>query len=167
MGLMTGQREGHLAALSLGGNVGDVAAAFAQALAELNATQGVRVAAASGIWRTPPWGKTDQADFLNMAALVETTLDAHALLALCQRIEREAGRERHERWGPRTLDLDLIAFDDVVSDEAALILPHPRAHERAFVLVPLAEIAPDLRLPQGRVGDLAGRCDRSGMSREA
>ena len=71
MGLMTGQREGHLAALSLGGNVGDVAAAFAQALAELNATQGVRVAAASGIWRTPPWGKTDQADFLNMAALVE------------------------------------------------------------------------------------------------
>lgn len=162
---MTSGPDKRRAALSLGGNVGDVAQAMANALDALDASPGVRVTAKSSLWRTPPWGRTDQPDFLNMAALVETSLAPQDLLALCQRIEHAGGRERHERWGPRTIDIDIIVYDDIVSVENGLTLPHPRAHERAFVLVPLAEIAADWILPQGRVADLAQACDRAGMKR--
>ncbi len=138
------------AALGLGGNVGDVAAAFVHALCRLAETPGVRLERASSVYRTPPWGKHDQPDFLNMAAIVETTLPARALLALCLDIERELGRRRIERWGPRTLDIDILTWGEARIDEPDLKVPHPSLTQRAFVLAPLAEIAPRLRV-EGRV----------------
>ena len=163
---MTANPDKHSAALSLGGNTGDVAAAFAAALKALDASRQVRVLRASSVWRTPPWGKIDQPDFLNMAALVETSLTPQDLLAFCLTLERAAGRERRERWGPRTLDIDIISYDDARIDEPDLTIPHPRAHERAFVLVPLAEIAPDIVINGARVEELAGHCDQTGMIRD-
>ena len=146
-----------VATLSLGGNEGDVTGAFRLALKRLASTPGVEVVARSGVWRTPPWGKTDQPDFLNMAAALRTRLSARGLLDLCQDIEREGGRQRHERWGPRTLDIDIITFGDAHVDEPDLVVPHPRAAERSFVLAPLAEIAPDARIGGARVADLLTR----------
>lgn len=161
---MTARSEPQIAALSLGGNVGDVAAAFRAALQALNDHRAVCVIARSSVWRTPPWGKTDQPDFLNMAALVETTLSPHDLLTLCLAIEREAGRDRRERWGPRTLDIDIITYGDLVHDDATLTLPHPRARERAFVLVPLAEIAEDTLIGGHTIRELAAQSVRAGMA---
>lgn len=151
------------AAIALGGNMGDVAQAFSAALASLGAVPGVRVVARSSVWRTPPWGKTDQPDFLNMCALLDTSLSPHALLDACLALEAQAGRVRAERWGPRVLDVDVLAYGDVALVDARLTLPHPRMTERAFVLAPLAEIAPDLRLGDERVADLASRADMAGM----
>jgi 2-amino-4-hydroxy-6-hydroxymethyldihydropteridine diphosphokinase len=151
-----------VATLSLGGNEGDVMKAFRLALDSLAATPGVEVVARSRVWRTPPWGKTDQPDFLNMAAALRTRLSARALLERCQDIEREGGRQRNERWGPRTLDIDIITFGDASIDEPDLVVPHPRAVERAFVLAPLAEIAPDARIGGARVADLLARLGLGG-----
>jgi 2-amino-4-hydroxy-6-hydroxymethyldihydropteridine diphosphokinase len=155
------------AAIALGGNIGDVAGAFAAALLHLARTPGVAVFGVSSVWRTPAWGRTDQPDFLNAAVLVETSLPAEHLLALCHAIERAAGRERREIWGPRTLDLDLVFYGDMRCDRPDLTLPHPRAAERAFVLVPLAEIAPDVRLGGTPVRELAARADASGIEKDA
>jgi len=152
------------AVLALGGNLGAPAQAFADALAQMEAGGHVRVLARSRVWRTPPWGKTDQPDFLNMAARVETDLSPHALLDLCLDLERRAGRVRAERWGPRTLDLDVIAVGDARISDERLILPHPRAHERAFVLAPLAEIAPALLLNGARADALAAQADHTGLA---
>ena len=102
--------EGVFASLSLGGNLGDVRAAFRLALARLAATPDVAVVAVSSVYRTAPWGKTDQPDFLNMAALLRTQLAPRALLDLCLAIEREQGRARNELWGPRTLDIDVLTY---------------------------------------------------------
>ncbi len=154
--------EGVLATLSLGGNEGDVRAAFRHALARLRASAGVREVIASSVWRTPPWGKTDQPDFLNMAAVLRTTLSPRALLDLCLAVEAERGRRRGERWGPRTLDVDLIAYGDATIEEPGLSVPHPRARERAFVLGPLAEIAPHAQIGGERVADLLARIDLGG-----
>lgn len=151
-----------VATLSLGGNEGDVMKAFRLALDSLAATPGVEVIARSRVWRTPPWGKTDQPDFLNMAAALRTRLSARALLERCQDIEREGGRQRHERWGPRTLDIDIITFGDAAINEPELVVPHPRAAERAFVLAPLAEIAPDARIGGARVADMLARLGLGG-----
>ena len=144
------------AALSLGGNIGDARATIAAALAALEAS-GVRVVARSSDYRTRPWGKTDQPDFTNVSAVVETALPPLELLAVCLEAERQLGRVRHERWGPRLLDIDLIAYDDVRMDTPALTLPHRHAHERGFVLIPLAEIAPDLLIGDRTVAELAAR----------
>jgi 2-amino-4-hydroxy-6-hydroxymethyldihydropteridine diphosphokinase len=138
-----------LAALSLGGNMGDVPQAFISALSALEAG-GAKVVACSSVWRTPPWGKVDQPDFFNIAVLVRTSLDARTLLALCLDIEKSAGRVRVERYGPRTLDIDILTYGDKVIDELGLTVPHAHMLERAFVLVPLAEIAPEMK-----VGDLS------------
>ncbi len=151
-----------VAALSLGGNQRDVKDAFRHALRRLAATRGVMVRAQSTLWRTPPWGKTDQPDFLNMATLVETILSPRELLDLCQTIERERGRSRSVRWGPRTLDIDIVAFGDEVIGEADLVVPHPRATERAFVLAPLAEIAGELPINGRRVDEWLARVDLAG-----
>ena len=132
------------AALGFGGNLGDPVAAFATALRALDAHPEVAVLKLSSVWRTAPWGKLDQPEFLNRAALVETSLSARALLALVLDLERQAGRERRERWGPRTLDIDILSYGDEAIDEPGLQLPHPRLAERAFVLAPLAEIAPGM-----------------------
>ena len=144
------------AALSFGGNIGDVSATIASALRHLEAV-GVRVVARSSDYRTHPWGKTDQPDFTNVSAVVETALPPLQLLATCLDVERQLGRVRHERWGPRVIDIDLIAYDDVSMETPKLTLPHRHAHERGFVLIPLAEIAPDLLIGDRTVAELAAR----------
>ncbi|PKR88824.1 2-amino-4-hydroxy-6-hydroxymethyldihydropteridine diphosphokinase [Pleomorphomonas diazotrophica] len=144
------------AALSLGGNIGDVRATIADALRHLEAT-GARVVARSSDYRTRPWGKTDQPDFTNVSAVVETVHPPLKLLEICLDVERQLGRVRHERWGPRLIDIDLIAYDNVRMDTPELTLPHRHAHERGFVLIPLAEIAPDLLIGDRTVADLAAR----------
>ena len=151
--------------LGLGGNIGDVEAALAKALSGIDADPECRVTAVSALWRTPPWGITDQPDFLNCCAAVETALDPEGLLRLCQRMEREGARTRGVRYGPRTIDVDIVAFEGVKAADPELILPHPRAAERAFVTVPMAQIAPDLMLGETTVADLAARADRAGMER--
>ncbi len=156
-----------VAALGLGGNVGDVAAAFVEALARLAATPGVSLAALSSVYRAPPWGKLDQPDFLNMSALVETTLPARALLALCLDVERGLGRERRERWGPRLIDIDILAYGEATIDEPDLKVPHPRLAERAFALAPLAEIAPRLTVGGRTIADWLTRVDPAGVGIDA
>src|SRR5262245_38391899 len=113
---------------------------MAGALRMLDAHPNCVVVSVSSLYRTPPWGKTDQPDFLNAAAAVRTTLSPRGLLDLCLETERKLKRVRAERWGPRLIDMDLLIFGDRTIDEEGLVLPHPRMLERAFVLVPLAEI---------------------------
>jgi 2-amino-4-hydroxy-6-hydroxymethyldihydropteridine diphosphokinase len=155
-----------VASLGLGGNVGDVADAFVEALRRLAAAPGVTLIALSSVYRTPPWGKRDQPDFLNMAALVETTLPAPALLAFCLEAERALGRRRVERWWPRTIDIDMLTYGQETIDEPELKVPHPRLNERAFALAPLAEIAPSLRFGGRTVADWLAAVDRRGIEIE-
>jgi 2-amino-4-hydroxy-6-hydroxymethyldihydropteridine diphosphokinase len=131
--------------IALGGNVGDVRATFSRAIANICGMTQAALLARSADYATPPWGDEQQARFINACIEIETELDPHALLFTLHRIEHKFGRDRlNERhWGPRTLDLDLLAYDDFSIDKPELMLPHPRMFERAFVLVPLAEIAPD------------------------
>jgi 2-amino-4-hydroxy-6-hydroxymethyldihydropteridine diphosphokinase len=133
------------ALLALGGNVGDVRTTFDRAVAILCDGREVRLLARSSDYRTPPWGVTDQPAFVNCCMRIDTSLTPRALLERVQTIETALGRNRgkERRWGPRTIDIDLIAYDDVRLEEPDFTLPHPRALERAFVLIPLAEIAPD------------------------
>ena len=130
----------HRAWIGLGANLGEPAANVELALDGLREMG--TVVRRSSLYRTAPWGKTDQPHFVNAAAILETELDSHALIAALKTLERRLGRVETERWGPRAIDLDLLAYDDVVIDEPGLQLPHPRLRERAFVLVPLAEIDP-------------------------
>jgi 2-amino-4-hydroxy-6-hydroxymethyldihydropteridine diphosphokinase len=131
--------------IALGGNVGDVRATFKKAIANICGMSQAALLARSSDYATPPWGEEQQDRFVNACIAIDTDLDPHALLFTLQKIEKKFGRDRsHEqRWGPRTLDLDLLAYDDVAIDKPELTLPHPRLFERAFVLVPLTEIAPD------------------------
>jgi 2-amino-4-hydroxy-6-hydroxymethyldihydropteridine diphosphokinase len=154
------------ASLGLGGNIGDVAGSFIDALRRLSQAPGVLLQRASAIYRTPPWGKLDQPSFLNMAALVETNMSARALLALCLEIEQKMGRRRLERWGPRTLDIDILTYGDSRIDEPDLKAPHPRIAERAFVLAPLAEIAPHFRIADQEISRLLALADRTGVEVE-
>ena len=133
--------------LSLGGNLGDPAASMATALRLLDADESTRVIAVSSLYRTPPWGKLDQPDFLNAAAEISTALAPRALLDLCLEAERKLKRVREERWGPRLIDIDILVFGDRIIHETGLEVPHPRMLERAFVLAPLAEIAPEFVIP--------------------
>ena len=126
-----------------------------------------RIVAASPIYRSDPVGVTDQPPFLNAVAALDTELDPDALLDVLLDIEAAHGRVREVRWGPRTLDLDLIWFEDVARDDARLTLPHPRAHEREFVLRPLCDIAPDLRSPAGRRASGSTRSTRRASSGRA
>lgn len=143
--------------VGLGGNLGDVAQTVRRALAALDAIPGTRVIDRSRLYRTPAWGPIEQPDFINAVAIVDTALGPHGLLAELLRIERAFGRDREResaRWGPRTLDLDLLLHGDAVVDDEGLHLPHPRMHERAFVLVPLLDVAPALEIPgQGSARD--------------
>lgn len=135
--------------LSLGANLGDRRAAIEGGLAALHGG-GAAVVRRSSFYETAPVGKTDQPPFLNIAAEVATDLDPHALLALCRRVEDSFGRTRSERWGPRTLDIDVLLYDGRTVAAPELTIPHPRMTERRFVLEPLLEIAPDAALPDGR-----------------
>lgn len=153
--------------VAIGGNQGQVRATLEAAIDAIGVLPGTRVLQRSSLYRTPAWGRTDQPDFINGVLAVETTLAAPDLLANLLGIERRFGRLRDEeagRWGPRTLDLDLLLYDDQVLELPGLSLPHPRLHERAFVLVPLAEIAPGLVVPgRGRVDGLLAKVDASGI----
>lgn len=141
--------------LSLGGNVGDVRATLAAAIERLGQVPGFEVCAVSSLYRTPPWGGVAQDDFLNAVVLGETSLDPLTLLRACQAIEDALGRRRDVRWGPRTLDIDLIVVGDEARATDELTLPHPYAHERAFVLVPWLEVDGDAVLPgRGAVVEL-------------
>ncbi|WP_363797585.1 2-amino-4-hydroxy-6-hydroxymethyldihydropteridine diphosphokinase [Lysobacter firmicutimachus] len=137
--------------IGLGSNLGDSAAVLRAALRSLDGLPRSRLRRASQLYRAPAWGRTDQPDFLNAVAALDTELPAQELLAAMLEIEREAGRsrlaDRSDRWGPRTLDLDLLLYGEATIEAPGLHVPHPHLHERAFALVPLLEIAPDARIP--------------------
>ncbi len=149
--------------LGLGGNLGDPAAAMAAALRILDDDRRTRVAAVSSLYRTPPWGKTDQPDFINAVAELRTGHPPKALLALCLDAERSLKRERRERWGPRIIDIDILLYGERAVHEAGLDIPHPRMLDRAFVLAPLAEIAPDLKIGGKTVAGRLAALDLTGI----
>ncbi len=155
------------ALLGLGGNVGDVRATLDEAIALLINGKDVTLTLRSSDYRTPPWGVTDQPPFINLAIAVETTLSPRALLTHALNVERALGRNRvgARRWGPRPIDIDLLAYDDVTVDEPGLTLPHPRLFERAFVLVPLAEIAPDRVVAGRRIAEALAGMDTTGIEK--
>ncbi|MER9555423.1 2-amino-4-hydroxy-6-hydroxymethyldihydropteridine diphosphokinase [Mesorhizobium sp. M0323] len=153
--------------LSLGGNLGDPAKSMAAALGILDANERTRVVAVSSLYRTPPWGKLDQPDFLNAAAEISTALAPRALLDVCLDAERKLKRVREERWGPRLIDIDILVFGDRIIHETGLEVPHPRMLERAFVLAPLAEIAPELVVDGKSVSERLAAVDTSGIERLA
>jgi len=153
--------------LALGGNVGDVRATFDHAIATLCDGKAVRLKARSSDYLTPPWGVTDQPQYVNAVIAVMTSLSPHGLLARAKECERALGRDRarEQRWGPRTIDIDLLVYDDVAANDAELILPHPHLFERAFVLVPLAEIASDREIDGIAVKAALARVDTSGIEK--
>lgn len=151
--------------LSLGGNLGDPAATMAAALRLLDADPQTEVAAVSSLYRTPPWGKLDQPDFLNVAAEIATSRSPRELLELCLEAEHKLKRVRQERWGPRLVDIDILAFGECTIHEAGLELPHPRMFERAFVLVPLLEIAPTFSAGGVSAADCLPRVDLAGIEK--
>ena len=155
------------ALIALGGNVGNVRDTLERAIARFCDGNEVRLTARSSDYRTPPWGIADQPLFVNLCITVETSLSPRALLARAQGVERASGRDRtkERRFGPRTLDIDILTYDDISLDEADLTLPHPRLFERAFVLVPLAEIAPERVISNTRVRDALARVDATGIEK--
>ena len=148
--------------LGLGGNLGDPTATIDAALGHLK-TGGVRIMRRSRRYRTAPWGVADQPDFINICVAAETTLAPRALLGLIHATEAALGRERRERWGPRTIDIDILAYGDERIDEPGLTIPHPRLTERAFVLVPLSDIAADRAIDGRTVREWAAAVDRNGI----
>ena len=155
------------ALLALGGNLGDIRVTFDDAVAMLCDGGQTRLLARSSDYKTPPWGVADQPPFVNRCIAVETSLSPRELLARAQEIEGAFGRDRknEQRWGPRTLDIDLLVYDDVAMTEPELTLPHPRLFERAFVLVPLNDIAPDRIIAGRRVRDALATTDATGIER--
>jgi 2-amino-4-hydroxy-6-hydroxymethyldihydropteridine diphosphokinase len=155
------------ALIALGGNVGDARATIAKAISVFCDGDDVVLLKRSSDYRTPPWGVTDQAAFVNACITVSTALTPPALLRRAHSVERAFGRvrEHEERWGPRTIDIDVLAYEDLVLHEPEITLPHPRILERAFVLVPLAEIAPDRKISGIRVRDALARVDAAGIER--
>lgn len=142
----------HTAYIGLGSNLGDRRSSIEAAVERLRATEGIEEVLLSSLYETEPvGGPSGQGPYLNAAGRVRTMLRPHELLAVLLRIERELGRKRRERWGPRTIDLDLLLYEDQILDTPSLTLPHPRMHEREFVLGPLAEIAPDAMHPTMRL----------------
>ena len=153
--------------LALGGNVGDSRTILDRAVTLLCDGKDVRLTARSSDYSTPPWGFKYQPPFINLCIAVETTLAPRDLLARAQDVELQLGRDRaHEkRWGPRTADIDIIAYGDLAVHELGLTVPHPRLFERAFVLLPLAEIAPELVIGGQSVREAASDVDPAGIER--
>jgi 2-amino-4-hydroxy-6-hydroxymethyldihydropteridine diphosphokinase len=162
------RREPVVACVGLGGNVGDSAAVLRAAVHRLMTVPRSRVIAVSRLYRTQAWGVEDQADFVNAAVALETALAPRALLDELLAIEREFGRRRaadgSDRWGPRTLDLDLLLYGDAVVDEPGLRVPHPHLHQRAFALTPLLDLAPDFEIPgHGSARRALAQADKAGI----
>lgn len=155
------------ALIALGGNIGDARATLQKAIDLFCDGSDVRLLARSHDYRTPPWGDENQPSFVNLCIAVETRLTPQDLLARAQQVERTLGRVRAEdrHWGPRTADLDILAYDDVTLNEPNLKLPHPHLFERGFVLVPLAEIAPDKVIGGTRVRDALTHADTAAIER--
>ncbi|MCG0239189.1 MAG: 2-amino-4-hydroxy-6-hydroxymethyldihydropteridine diphosphokinase [Firmicutes bacterium] len=139
-----------IAYLGLGSNLGDRLANLVAGVRLLSGAADIALVAVSSVYETAPWGLTDQPAFLNAVCAVRTALPPEALLRRCLEVEKALGRVRTVRWGPRTLDIDLLLYGDLTLQEPHLTLPHPRLTERAFVVIPLLEIAPDLTLPGGQ-----------------
>ncbi|MGH8618226.1 MAG: 2-amino-4-hydroxy-6-hydroxymethyldihydropteridine diphosphokinase, partial [Burkholderiales bacterium] len=156
------------AVLALGANLGDAPATVEAAIGALDRLPSTRLITRSSLYRTAPVGYAEQPDFINAVAIVETALAPRALLDALLALERTQGRTRSFANAPRTLDLDILLYGSQTVQESGLTIPHPRMHERAFVLVPLAEIAPDTDIPgHGRVADLTERLDGKGVVRIA
>jgi 2-amino-4-hydroxy-6-hydroxymethyldihydropteridine diphosphokinase len=155
------------ALVGFGGNLGDVRATLDRAVAMFCAGDELRLRARSSDYRTPPWGVQDQPSFVNLCIAVSTALSPRDLLERAQTVELALGRVRapESRWGPRTIDIDILAYDDLALNEPDLILPHPRLFERGFVLLPLAEIVPERVIAGMRVRDAAGAVDCQGIER--
>lgn len=143
-------------ALAFGSNIGEKQVNIERAVSLLNASGDLSLLQSSRFFRTPPWGYRDQDWFVNACALFETTLDPETLLDTCKRIEDDLGRAKSVRWGPRLIDIDILTWDAKSHVSERLTIPHPRLHERAFVLVPLHDIAPDL--------DIGGKTVREALS---
>lgn len=163
---MSASAPARAAYVALGSNLGDSQRTLSRAIEALDTLPSTAVTGRSRFYRTAPWGFCDQPDFINAAVRVHTALSPHRLLDALLAIEAAAGRVRDgERWGPRTLDLDLLHMDGITLDDRRLTLPHPRIRERAFVLAPLADIAPGLVLPgQGGVIELLRQVDATGCA---
>ena len=155
------------ALIALGGNVGNVRDTLDRAIAALCDGAAVRLLARSSDYRTPPVGITDQPPFINCAIVAATELSPPALLARARSVEAQFGRNRsqEQHWGPRTIDIDLIAYDDLAMNTLELTLPHPRALERAFVLLPLADLVPERRISGVRIRNALARVDQTGIEK--
>jgi 2-amino-4-hydroxy-6-hydroxymethyldihydropteridine diphosphokinase len=158
----TGERHFD-AILALGSNLGDKVANIERAIALLTESGDIRLVRRSRDYRTAPWGMADQDWFVNACIAVATGLAPQALLQRSQAVEQRMGRVRGEKWGPRIIDIDVLVYRDVVSCDPQLMLPHPGISERAFVLVPLADVAPDLEIDGMRVVEHLARADGSGV----
>lgn len=159
-----GLPAGFDAVLALGTNIGDRVGNIEDALRRLAADGAIRIVTRSRLYRTAPWGVTDQDWFLNACAGIETRLEPQALLHRCQAVENDMGRVRTQRWGPRIIDIDIIAIRDRQVAEPNLIVPHPLISERAFVLVPLKDVAPEMKLGGRSLDDMLGRLDASDVA---
>jgi 2-amino-4-hydroxy-6-hydroxymethyldihydropteridine diphosphokinase len=137
--------------LSLGSNLGERAYYLGAAIRGLEWCKEVKICKESSVYETEPWGLAEQPVFWNMVLEIETELDPFELLHLCQKVENNLGRKRISKWGPRTVDIDVLLYDNIVVDKLELILPHPYLEEREFVLAPLRELSPELILPSGYV----------------
>jgi len=155
----------HIVYLALGSNLGDRSANLKQAIAALSPQMEVK--AKSQVYETPPWGHVDQPKFLNQAVKVKTYLDPETLLKHLKRLEVALGRQESFPNGPRLIDIDILFYDDLVLNIPSLVIPHPRLHERGFVLLPLMDIAPDLVHPvcEKSVRELAALCNLEGIER--
>jgi 2-amino-4-hydroxy-6-hydroxymethyldihydropteridine diphosphokinase len=143
--------------IGLGSNQGDSGAIIEEALEQINASEGIEITGVAPLYRTAPQGYLEQDDFINTVAEINTTLSPLALLSALQQIETDLGRVRTVRWGPRTVDLDLLLYGDDTINLPQLQVPHPRMHQRAFVMVPLADLNRELQLAGERVADTAKR----------
>lgn len=153
--------------LGLGSNLQQPEAQIREALRRLDATTGVKLLRVSSLYRTPPWGDEKQADFINAVSQIETALEPAALLNDIQHIENLMGRQREDRrWGPRLIDIDLLLYGNLQVQAEDLVIPHPRMHERAFVLIPLIELEPGLVIAgRGRVEELLQQVDSIGIEK--
>jgi 2-amino-4-hydroxy-6-hydroxymethyldihydropteridine diphosphokinase len=151
------------AALGFGSNLGDRTGMIQAAIAALQDRPDIEVISVSPAYSTPPWGLEDQPDFINSCAVIETSLEPEALLGICKGVEKALGRRAGVRWGPRLIDIDVLWMDGVALNLPTLALPHPRMLERAFVLVPLAQIMPDLRIEGRTIKEHADVIDTKGV----
>lgn len=155
-----------VAYVGLGSNLAEPVMQVRRACEALQRLPHTRYLQCSGLYLSPPMGPADQPDYINAVAAVDTALSPHQLLTELQRIEHDQGRTRSVRWGARTLDLDLLLYGDRIIADARLSVPHPGLADRAFVLYPLQEIAPELEIPgQGPLIDLVARCPKAGLQR--